>query len=136
MLTESIVNIQQLEGGLPSFFSQYIGFHYDATNAANAEFYRLCDHLNWKRDDDERVLAYKDFQDALTRQFNANYGTDAEDLNAWQNLCIRLNIDPVPSSLKRCRQVRLLFRPDFDLVYDLLLIIHRTGCHRHPCEPC
>jgi len=88
-----------------NFFSQYIGFNYNPSNAANSEFYRLCRHLNWERGDDERDSAYNDFKDALTQQFNANYGTDAEDLGAWQNLCIRLNIEPVPSSLKRCRQV-------------------------------
>jgi len=95
----------QLEGSLSNFFSQYIGFEYDPSNAPNSEFYRLCDHFNWERHDYERESAYDEFKDALTQQFNANYGTDAEDLDAWQNLCIRLNIEPVPSTLKRCRQV-------------------------------
>lgn len=72
--------------------------------------------MEWERGDDERDSAYQEFKDALTQQFNANYGTDAEDINAWQNLCGRLNIEPVPTTLKRCRQVRLLFQLDSDCV--------------------
>lgn len=93
------------QGALAEFFSQYSeDFRYDPKKAATSEFYRLCDHFDWERGDDERESAHRKFKDALTQQFNANYGTDADDLAAWQNLCLRLCIEPIPSSLERCRR--------------------------------
>jgi hypothetical protein len=65
----------------------------------------LCDsNPSW--DEDEKQDAKEGFRDALTMQFNNIYGTNENDLTNWQILCAKLGIDPVPESLKACRQVR------------------------------
>ncbi|KAF8957582.1 hypothetical protein BDZ97DRAFT_1762839 [Flammula alnicola] len=54
---------------------------------------------------DEREDAREGFRNALTtKQFNTNCGTNSEDLSAWQGLCARLGVSPIPETLKKCRQ--------------------------------
>ncbi|KAF8951641.1 hypothetical protein BDZ97DRAFT_1884932 [Flammula alnicola] len=89
---------------LAEFFAQYSMFSYNANNSATTEFYRMCDFFSWERDDHERKDAREGFRNALTKQFNSNYGTNSEDLNAWQALCARLGVSPIPETLKECRQ--------------------------------
>jgi len=68
----------------------------------------MCKQFHWKRDKDnhssEREAAYQLLRDAMTKQFNEIYGTDADSLNAWQNLCRVLDISPIPENLKGCRE--------------------------------
>lgn len=66
----------------------------------------MCDHFEWDRNNDDRKDAYKSFRIAITKTFNAKYGTDVENLAAWQSLCFRLGVDPIPSKIKQCREVR------------------------------
>lgn len=77
------------------------------------EFYRMCDTFGWDKEDDERQEARDKIKDALTKQFNEIYGTDVNDLAAWQNLCSVLNLSDIPNELKACREVRkfIHFRP-------------------------
>jgi len=93
---------------LNDFFEQYPDFDYDPSMPANSEWYRLCDHMNWgkkgKKTNPERESAYEDFKDALVHQFNTNYGTDEESLDAWQELCERLGVFPIPDTLKEARE--------------------------------
>jgi hypothetical protein len=65
----------------------------------------MCDHFGWARDDDDREDAFQSFRIALTKEFNKKYGTDLNNLAAWQKLCVRLGIDPVPAKIKQCREV-------------------------------
>jgi len=65
----------------------------------------MCDQFGWEKEDLEREEAHELFRDALTKQFNSSFGTDANNLEAWQNLCAILNVDPVPTALKECREV-------------------------------
>ncbi|KAI1792899.1 hypothetical protein LXA43DRAFT_972240 [Ganoderma leucocontextum] len=68
------------------------------------EFYAMCDSFGWHdRDDEERELARDRLRDAMVKQFNNVYGTDVDDLVAWQDLCRALELDPVPSKLRQCR---------------------------------
>lgn len=92
-------------GPLAEFFSQFPSFLYDPDESASAEFYRLCDQFGWRRDDPNRAEAHAAFKNALTRQFNTNYGTDNDSLASWQSLCGRVGITPIPSTLKGCREV-------------------------------
>jgi hypothetical protein len=71
-----------------------------------SEFYRMCDALNWDRNDSERNNARDNLKDALVQQFNAIYGTNENDLAAWQNLCCVLNLNDIPNELEPCRKVR------------------------------
>ncbi|KAF8161658.1 hypothetical protein B0H34DRAFT_767235 [Crassisporium funariophilum] len=92
-------------GPIESFFAQYPDFHYDASASTTSEFYRMCDSFGWDRGDEDRDNAHQEFRVALTQQFNTNFGTDVEDLAAWQRLCGRLGISPIPETLKRCRAI-------------------------------
>ncbi|KAF8176955.1 hypothetical protein BJ912DRAFT_908915 [Pholiota molesta] len=91
-------------GPLAEFFSEYPSFFYDSDNSASAEFYRLCDHFKWERNDPDRAEAHAAYKNALTRQFNTNYGTDNDNLASWQSLCQRVGITPIPGTLKGCRE--------------------------------
>ncbi|KAF8951643.1 hypothetical protein BDZ97DRAFT_1931980 [Flammula alnicola] len=88
-------------GPLAEFFAQYSSFNYDANNSATAEFCRMC--FRWKKDKKED--AYDKFRIALTKQFNTDYGTDSDDINACQGLCARLCVGPIPQTLKECRRM-------------------------------
>lgn len=103
---QSTRNRNNDKGPLANFFARYTYFNYDPTKSATAEFNRLCGSNDWKRHSDERKEAKMGFQDALTMQFNFNFGTDVNDLTNWQALCARLQMDPVPESLNKCRKVR------------------------------
>lgn len=63
----------------------------------------MCAFYRWNRDDDERESAHNLLKDAMTQQFNSIYGTDADDINSWQNLCRVLRIFPIPDKLRACR---------------------------------
>ena len=65
----------------------------------------MCAEYGWKDGDKRKKDARKGIQDALTLQFNDIYGTDVNDLGAWQNLCRVLQFPTVPDGLDLCRQV-------------------------------
>ncbi|KAF8957575.1 hypothetical protein BDZ97DRAFT_1762835 [Flammula alnicola] len=89
-------------GPLAVFFAEYSSFNYDANNSATEEFRRMCRLFKWKKD--KKKDAREKLRNALTKQFNANYGTNSEDVNAWQGLCARLGVDPIPETLEECRR--------------------------------
>jgi hypothetical protein len=72
-----------------------------------AEFYRMCDDFDWKKEDKERVEARSLLKDAMAQQFNNIYGTDVDDVISWQNLCSVLGIVPIPDALVPCRNVSI-----------------------------
>lgn len=69
----------------------------------------MCKQFGWKRDKNnisqERAEAYELLHDAMTKQFNEMYGTDADSLMSWQGLCRVLDISPIPENLQECREV-------------------------------
>lgn len=74
------------------------------------EFNRMCTFFAWPRypiECDERDLARRRMRDAMVKQFNNVYGTDVDDLAAWQSLCKALEIDPIPTKMRKCRTVRI-----------------------------
>lgn len=44
--------------------------------------------------------------EAINAYFADQYGTDFSKLEKWQQLCIDVDVDPVPSSIKQCKIVR------------------------------
>ncbi|KAF8148236.1 hypothetical protein B0H34DRAFT_267321 [Crassisporium funariophilum] len=99
-----------MSGPLEVFFARYHQFVYNPSASATSEFQRLCNVRKWVHGQPVRKAAYDEFKDALTRQFNMNYGTDANDLAAWQTLCASLRIEPIPDKLKDCRLVSDFFK--------------------------
>jgi len=90
---------------LAEYFARYPRFDYDADEPATSEFYRMCSYFKWDRYTEARDNAYEAFRIALTQQFNAMYGTDAESLSSWQLLCARLGTNPIPNTARQCREI-------------------------------
>ncbi|KAJ3524417.1 hypothetical protein NMY22_g11006 [Coprinellus aureogranulatus] len=92
------------------FFNSYQSFTYNrSADSSAAEWKRLCREMGWKRDrhnhdNPERNRAWEGYQDALAQLFNQTYGTDAESLEAWQELCRTLRVYPVPDVLEQARE--------------------------------
>ncbi|KAF9526691.1 hypothetical protein CPB83DRAFT_816601 [Crepidotus variabilis] len=80
-------------------------FTYDLSQPANSEFARLSDTMGWTKTCDAKENAYREFKDALTKQFNFNYGTDENCFESWKLLCVNIGIDPVPDTLEAVRKV-------------------------------
>ncbi|KAI0723361.1 hypothetical protein C8Q76DRAFT_767296 [Earliella scabrosa] len=70
------------------------------------QFYNMCDYFGRQRESkaEEKATARKQLQDAMVLQFNGMYGTAVNDPKAWQSLCRALEIEPVPDTLKDCRE--------------------------------
>jgi hypothetical protein len=92
---------------LNSFFAQYPAFDYDQTSSSSEEFYRLCDFLDWDRDDPEREEAHDNFKTALVQQFNNLYGTEVDDIESWRGLSLAMDIVPLPDDLNEAKKVSL-----------------------------
>jgi hypothetical protein len=90
---------------ISEFFADYPDFSYDPSKPVTTEFKKLCDYKGWKRDDPKRIVARDKLGDAMTLRFNTIYGTDVDDIGAWQHLCRVLDISPAPDSLEECRNV-------------------------------
>ena len=69
-----------------------------------SQFYTLSNLLSW--DVDEMRAERRELQTAMSDEFVDIYGIDGEKLENWVNLCNILEIEPVPSTLKGCRDVR------------------------------
>ncbi|KAF6760684.1 hypothetical protein DFP72DRAFT_804489 [Ephemerocybe angulata] len=93
------------EAPLLQFFNLYSpGFQYDPQQPATSEFRRLRQYKGWKKKDPREKEAHFKFKQALTAQFNKNYGTDEESLTSWQALCAAVRIDPIPDTLQEARR--------------------------------
>jgi len=95
------------EQPLEEFFARFasLSFSYNPTSSAHKNFANLCRVSGWAENSGERHEAHAGFHDALVQQFNAIYGTDGNDLAAWQNLCCVIGIKPVPDDIKECKKV-------------------------------
>ncbi|TFK67489.1 hypothetical protein BDN72DRAFT_770668 [Pluteus cervinus] len=89
------------------FFSRFPQFNYNPHSHPSSEFQRLSTFNGWDWDDDdtewEAREARRNFRSALVMQFNATYGTDANSLVAWQELCRTLQYPTIPDTLRECR---------------------------------
>jgi hypothetical protein len=90
---------------MASFFAQYPEFDYDQNEPIAKEFYRMCDYFGWEKGDDERDEAHAEFKTAMVLKFNELYGTDTEDIECWHRLCVAVDIDPLPATIKDCKAV-------------------------------
>lgn len=71
------------------------------------------------------------FKDALVQEFNERFGTDGNDLAAWQNLCNVLRIVPVPDTIRECRQVSMVI-----LASHRITELRHAACLGYACQPC
>ncbi|OAX40315.1 hypothetical protein K503DRAFT_798946 [Rhizopogon vinicolor AM-OR11-026] len=101
---------------LAVFFAQFESFSFNARQSSHKNFKRLIKAISSDPNDPERRAALKGFKnaerraarkgfkDALVQDFNKRFGTDGNDLAAWQNLCNVLRIVSVPATIQECRQ--------------------------------
>lgn len=68
----------------------------------------MCDYFHWDRDSEEKNDARDRMRHAMVLQFNDTFGTNAEDLITWHNLCDVISIRPIPETLHACRQVHVV----------------------------
>ncbi|KAI0263441.1 hypothetical protein BC834DRAFT_313496 [Gloeopeniophorella convolvens] len=69
------------------FFKLHPSFDFDESAAPTREFSRRQRHFDWGEDDDTCREAREKLANALAEDFNAAYGTDADDLSNWHRLC-------------------------------------------------
>ncbi len=89
------------------FFGGYTEFQYDETNPIAEEYQRLRRSYGWKRGDIEGEVAWSGYRLALVKEFNRLFGTDAQDLLAWQSLCIFVGVKENYTTSEDCRRVCL-----------------------------
>ena len=92
---------------IAEFFAQYPTYQYNPARSFMDEYYAMCDFFCWDKESKERKRARERLRDAMVKQFNNVYGTDVDDLEAWQSLCRALELDPIPSKLRTCRTVSM-----------------------------
>ncbi|KAI0771880.1 hypothetical protein BD413DRAFT_475039 [Trametes elegans] len=102
-----------------AFFANYPAFEYDPSTPFLQEFKRMESDLHWDRK--QRETAREELRQAMVKQFNAMYGTSADDLASWQLLCTALGVKPVPDDIKSCRrQVKATHVNIVDFIEDPL----------------
>lgn len=69
------------------------------------QFWAMCDHFGWERDDQERDQALQEIRDAIAIQFNAFFGGDANNLESWQLLLHVVQEKNIPDNVKECKEV-------------------------------
>lgn len=63
----------------------------------------MCDRLQWGTE--EMLAAEMELEVAVAKTFDLIYGTDVDDLAAWQKLHRTIHDSAVPSDLETCRDV-------------------------------
>lgn len=93
---------------LEDFFAQFanLGFIYKKNSTAHSNFKRLCKASKWDKNSAALLTTRVDFNDALVQEFNVIFGTDS-NLEAWQKLCLVIDILPVPDDINECQKVSL-----------------------------
>lgn len=105
------ISIPNSSGPLDNFFRSYPSFNYNASKPPATSFKSLEDYLTklrkWRKKSPERQRLWEQYQDALTEEFNLLFGVK-NDLDAWHALCRAVRINPLPTTCKECRSVRIL----------------------------
>jgi len=96
------------------FFSRFPGFEADPTVPLLVDFERLAVSRHW-------IAGSKTYarhrRVCLTQEFEKCYGQDGTKLASWQALCIDLRVEPVPTSITKCRKVNEYNSRVFENVY-------------------
>ena len=102
-------NTQAPVGPIERFFESFSNFHYNPSKPSAEEYQRLRKLNGWKRGDPEGEKAWLGFQLALVKDFNRWFGTDPNDLLAWQTLCITIGSREKLTTCDACDQVWLIW---------------------------
>ncbi|TFK21861.1 hypothetical protein FA15DRAFT_706875 [Coprinopsis marcescibilis] len=119
---------------LQQFFEEHgsdLPFGYQKQRSATDEFHRLCAVLKAAGRREPGDWMYTEFQRALVREFNHNYGTDNRSLEGWRLLCEKAGISPLPRSLSEARSI---FKQSFFNLVDLTQAIDGREVIRFPTK--
>ncbi len=89
------------------FFGGYVNFQYDPSKSIAGEYQNLRRLYGWKRGDHEGEMAWSGYRLALVKEFNRLFGTDSQDLLAWQSLCMFVGVEDIFTTSEDCRRVCL-----------------------------
>ncbi|KAF1836205.1 hypothetical protein BDW02DRAFT_494169, partial [Decorospora gaudefroyi] len=81
------------------WFLKFAPFVYDPTFGILSNFDRLAASRKWGD-----KLTRKHWAECQAVEFGQLYGKDSTKLEAWQQLCRDVNIDPVPDSITQCKK--------------------------------
>ncbi|KAG6116485.1 hypothetical protein E4U13_001816 [Claviceps humidiphila] len=96
--------VVRMSGPIDLFFSQYQEFNYDPHSRVWTEFRRLCGFFAWLKGSPAENAARNLFRQALVDEFGAIYGENDEKVDVLQQLCRKLEIDPIPQSITACKK--------------------------------
>lgn len=88
------------------FFASYPDFPYNPSQPAAEQYQSLSRAFRWRRGDVEAEVAWAGFRLALVKEFNRLFGTDEDDLLAWQNLCAFVGVPGRFKTINECITVR------------------------------
>ncbi|KAL6903960.1 hypothetical protein GGI43DRAFT_399274 [Trichoderma evansii] len=86
------------------FFAIYPQFEYDPQEESWPAYHRLVEFIGWKTGSKQERKARENFRRALVGQFGQLYGADENKLEVLQNLCAKIGISPVPSTITACKK--------------------------------
>ncbi len=90
------------------FFRSYPNLQYNPSRSSAEEFQHLRKLYGWQRGDSDGERAWLGFRLALVKEFNRLFGTDPNDLLAWQTLCMIVGAQGRLTTRDDCVQVGLL----------------------------
>jgi hypothetical protein len=89
----------------------------------------MCDFFSWRKGDEQQKEARNAFKDAMVLQFNSMYGTDVHNIENWHTLCIALGIEPLPTTIKDCKEASGCIR-----ILKYSLSFSNLGCGENSCQ--
>jgi hypothetical protein len=100
---------------IDDFFSQHQNFRYDANKNTTAQWNRLKEENKrlWRGPALRNVK--ESYYNAMAKAFNDAYGTNANDLWAWQKLCEAVQCDWIPNTVWQCKEVSYVTSPESPL---------------------
>ncbi|KAG6053972.1 hypothetical protein E4U17_004208 [Claviceps sp. LM77 group G4] len=92
--------IARTAGPIDRFFNRYSQFCYDPRSNVWSEFHRMCDFFGWDKGSKKEEKVGKLLRQALVDEFEDIDDRNENDLAVLQRLCQRLDIFPLPKSVR------------------------------------
>ncbi|KAJ5233115.1 hypothetical protein N7468_006071 [Penicillium chermesinum] len=83
------------------FFDQFPEFDYCIYNPVSKEFYRLAEQRHWKKGS---KTWKKRWNACMNAEYDRLIGSRTTDLETWQKLCGKLQIQGDLASIRKCKQ--------------------------------
>lgn len=84
------------------YWARFPGFIHDPSAPLSEEFERLSTYMGWSKKSKKQQ---KRQAECYSIEFETHFGTNANNLEAWQDLCLEVGIEPIPTSITQCKKV-------------------------------